>query len=121
MKQALIEKFQQGRPMAFSAEEADHLREALRAAVAVTLSADKAAVADDARVFDDLGMDSIDVFDVLDQLAEEFEVQVALEELPDGLVHGGEGATFDDFAEGILDYFRSQPATPQNNPQAASE
>jgi acyl carrier protein len=105
----MIEKFKQGRPLTFSEEEAAYLREALREAMAVTLAVDRAKVADDARIFDELGLDSIDVFDILDQLGERFEIQVALEELPNDVIHGGESATFRDFAEGLLAYFRTAP------------
>lgn len=113
MKEALIAKLKQPRPVDFTGEEAAYLRETLRQAVAVTLGADPAQVTDDARVYDDLGLDSIDVFDVLDQIGETFQVQVALEELPNEAIHGREGATFADFAEGILDYFRTPPRPPE--------
>lgn len=109
MNAALLAKFRQGRPIEFSAEEASYLAEALREAMAVTLSVDKAKITDDARVFDDLGLDSIDVFDILDQLGERFEISVALEEMPNEAVHGGANATFRDFAAGLLAYFRSAP------------
>jgi len=112
MDAQLIAKFQQGRPLDFSAEEAAHLRAALREAMAVTLSVDQAKITDDARVFDDLGLDSIDVFDILDQLGERFEITVALEEMPNEVVHGGESATFQDFAQGLLGYFQSAPKAP---------
>ena len=109
MNQALIEKFRRGRPLEFSPEEQAFLREALREAMAVTLSVDKAGIRDDARVFDDLGLDSIDVFDILDQLGERFEIQLALEELPNDVIRGGESTTFRDFAEGLLGYFSAPP------------
>lgn len=112
MQAQLIAKLKQGRPVAFTADEADHLREALREAMAVTLSVERAKITDDAKVFDDLGLDSIDVFDILDQLGERFEISVALEEMPNEVVHGGESATFRDFAEGLLAYFRSTPKVP---------
>jgi acyl carrier protein len=91
MQARVIAKLKQGRPVAFSAEEAQHLREALRQAMAVTLSLEPASITDDAKVFDDLGLDSIDVFDILDQLGERFEIAVALEELPNEVIHGGRG------------------------------
>ena len=109
MKEALIAKLQAGRPVALSAEEAALLVEALRQAVATTLEVPLEQVADDARVFDELGLDSIDVFDTLDQLSAEFEVPVALEELPEGVLRGGGETTFRDFAEGLLGYFREAP------------
>jgi acyl carrier protein len=110
VKAQLSAKLQGGRPVQLSAEEAAALVEALRQAVATTLELPLAELGDDARVFDDLGLDSIDVFDVLDQLAEQFEVQVALEELPETVLRGGASATFRDFAEGLLRYFRAPPA-----------
>ena len=113
MSDSLKSKLAAGRPVAFTEQEATALREALREAVAVTLGVEREAVANDARIFDDLGLDSIDVFDVLDQLAERYDVQVALEELPESLIHGVENATFDDFVEGIVDYFASAPAPPK--------
>jgi acyl carrier protein len=112
MKQALIAKLQAGRPVELSGTEADCLVEALRSAVATTLEVPLAEITDESRVFDDLGLDSIDVFDVLDQLSEEFEVPVVLEELPESFLRGNEGATFRRFAEGLLRYFREPPAPP---------
>ena len=109
MNERMIEKFKQGRPLTFSEEEGAYLCEALREALAVTLAVDKAKITDDARVFDELGLDSIDVFDILDQLGERFEIQVALEEMPNDVIRGGESATFRDFAEGLLGYFRTAP------------
>jgi acyl carrier protein len=110
MNAQLIEKFRRGRPLEFSVEEAAFLREALREAMAVTLAVDKSRISDDALVFDDLGLDSIDVFDIFDQLGERFEIQVALEEMPNEMIHGGERATFGEFAEGLLAYFRMPPS-----------
>jgi acyl carrier protein len=112
VKEHLIAKLQAPRPATFTDEEAALIREALREAVAVTLAVGKEQVGDDARIFDDLGLDSIDVFDVLDQLGEKFEIQMALEDLPNDMIRGGENATFRDFAEGILNYFRTPPRTP---------
>jgi acyl carrier protein len=112
--ESLIAKLQGTRPLEFTDGEAALIREALREAVAVALAIDKEKIADDAHIFDELGLDSIDVFDVLDQLGEKFEIQLALEELPNDMIRGGQNATFRDFAEGILDYFRATPrhATP---------
>jgi len=111
VKEKLIAKLQGKRPLEFTAEEAGVIREALREAMAVTLAVPREKVGDDARIFDDLGLDSIDVFDVLDQLGEKFEIQMALEELPNDMIRGGENGTFRAFAEGILNYFRSEPPT----------
>ena len=121
MNERLIEKLQGSRPVEFNEEEAGLLREALREAVAVTLSVGKEKVSDDARIFDELGLDSIDVFDVLDQLGEKFEMQVALEDLPNDMIRGGEAATFRDFADGILDYFRAPPKAPAPPTRASPE
>ncbi|HKI98788.1 MAG TPA: acyl carrier protein [bacterium] len=112
MKEALIAKLQAGRPVHLSESEAAYLTEALREAVATTLEVPVAEIADGSLVFDDLGLDSIDVFDVLDQLSEQFEVPVALEELPETFLRGNEGATFRSFAEGLLRYFREAPVPP---------
>ena len=109
MKVALIEKFNGPRPIAFSDEEVRYLRESLRKAVAIALGSDQTEVTDGALIFDDLGLDSVDVFDVLDQLGEEFEAQVALEEIPVDFIHGREGITFRDFADALLGYFGSPP------------
>ena len=110
----LIAKLQGKRPVEFTEAEAERIRDALREAMAITLAVPKDQVPDDARIFDDLGLDSIDVFDVLDQLGEKFEIQMALEELPNDMIRGGANGTFQDFAEGILDYFRAaqRPTTP---------
>jgi acyl carrier protein len=105
----LIAKLQGRRPVEITEGEAEVIRDALREAMAITLAVPKDKVADDARIFDDLGLDSIDVFDVLDQLGEKFEIQMALEELPNDMIRGGENGTFRDFAEGILNYFRTAP------------
>jgi len=107
--QALMAKLRAGRPVLLSPAEAERVVEALREAVAVVLERPAGELADDARLFDDLALDSIDVFDVLDQLAERFEAQVALEDLPAELIRGKEGLTFRDFAAGILAYFRTPP------------
>ena len=109
MKAALTAKLKQGRPVTLTAEEADYLVEALRAAMAVVLEVPPEKIADDTRVFDDLGLDSIDVFDLLDQLAEQFEVQVILEEMPESFLRGGEDTTFCNFAQGLLRYFSEPP------------
>ena len=107
--QALIAKLKQGRPVALAPDEVQALREALREAIAIVLDRPVHQVQDDARLFDDLALDSIDVFDVLDQLAERFDAQVALEELPTNLLRGEPEMTFTDFAQGILTYFASPP------------
>lgn len=134
MSDALAAKLRQGRPVRLTAEESALLVEALREAVATTLDVPLAEVGDDARVFDDLGLDSIDVFDVVDQLAERFGVTVPLEELPESVLRGGGGGseggspgddagtaagaaagapvTFRIFADGLLRYFREAPAPP---------
>jgi acyl carrier protein len=109
MDAAIIEKLRGGRPVALAAEESAHVVEALREAIGIVLEKPAAQIADDAQLFDALGLDSIDVFDVLDQLAERFEAAVALEDLPADLIRGKEGLTFRDFADGILTYFRTSP------------
>jgi acyl carrier protein len=109
VEQVLAAKLAQGRPVTFSLAESQVVTDALRAAMAVVLDCPPDAITDDARVFDDLGLDSIDVFDLLDQLAERFESPVELEQLPPALIRGQEGMTFADFAAGMLDYFRSAP------------
>ncbi len=120
MKNELIEKMKKGRPVAFTEPEADLFREEMRRAMAVTLERTVEDIADGSRVFDELGLDSVDVFDLLDQLAETFEVQVDLEELPEEMIYGREGMTFRDFADGIIAYFRQPPepapSPPPNSP-----
>lgn len=110
---AVVAKLQAGRPVAFTEVEAAYLVEALRQAVATALELPPAELTDDARLFDELGLDSIDVFDVLDQLSERFEVPLALEELPESFLRGGSEASFRDFAEGLLRHFRAPPAVPR--------
>lgn len=112
MRAAVIAKLQAGRPVQLTEPEAAHLVEALRQAIATTLEVPLARIADEARLFDELGLDSIDVFDVLDQLSAEFEVPVALEELPETFLRGEPDTTFRSFAEGLLRYFREAPAVP---------
>ena len=119
MKNELIEKMKKGRPVALTESEADLFREELRRTMAVTLERAAEDIADGSRVFDELGLDSVDVFDLLDQLAETFEVQVDLEELPEEMIYGREGLTFRDFADGIIAYFRQPPDSPANPPPAA--
>ncbi len=109
MQASLIAKLRAGRPVALSAAEEALLVEALRQAVATTLEVPLEEVADDSLVFDDLGLDSIDVFDTLDQLSEQFEVTVAVEELPETVLRGQRQTTFRQFAEGLLRYFRAPP------------
>ena len=118
--QALIAKLRAGRPVVLRPEESQRVVEALRGAIAVVLECQPEQVSDDAKLFDDLALDSIDVFDVLDQLAERFEAQVALEDLPAELIRGKEGLTFRDFADGMLTYFRTPPKTsPPGSPTEA--
>ena len=105
----IIEKLRAGRPVILAPEESARVVEALREAVAIVLEKPAQEIADNAQLFDVLGLDSIDVFDVLDQLAERFEASVALEDLPADLIRGKDGLTFKDFAEGILTYFRTSP------------
>jgi acyl carrier protein len=112
MKQAVSAKLQAGRPVRLGAEEAAYLVETLRGAVATTLELPPAEIADGSRIFDDLGMDSIDLFDVLDQLGQQLEVPMALDELPEAFLRGDAETTFRAFADGLLDYFRSPPAPP---------
>jgi acyl carrier protein len=110
LQQRIGEKLNQGRPVAFAAEEADHFREALREALGVTLDTSPANIADTADIFDELGVDSIDVFDMVDQLITRYKAPIALEELPPELLRGDAGLTFAGFAQGILDYFATPPA-----------
>jgi acyl carrier protein len=105
----LIAKLRAGRPVTMAPQDAARVVEALREAIGIVLEQPPGQIGDGARLFDDLGLDSIDVFDVLDQLAERFEAKVALEDLPADLVRGREGVTFRDFADGILAYFGSAP------------
>ena len=116
MKEAVIAKLQSGRPVQLTPEETALVVEALRDAVATTLELPREEIADGSRVFADLGLDSIDVFDVLDQLSERFEVPVALEELPETILRGDAETTFRAFAEALLRYFREAPAPPAGSP-----
>ena len=117
MTETLVAKLRGSRPMSLGEAEAALVREALREAMSVTLGIPKERIGDDARIFDELGLDSIDVFDVLDQIGERFEIQVALEELPNELLRGGGAATFRDFTDGILNYLRSAPKVqPETGP-----
>lgn len=109
LTQAITIKFSRGRPTSFTEEEAEHFRGALRSAMAVTLDCPASDISDDALIFDDLGVDSIDVFDIVDQLTVLYEAAIALEELPPELLAGGEGTTFRGFADGILAYYESEP------------
>lgn len=109
MSPNLPEKLRGGRPVALSVADAGVLREALRRAMATTLEVSLEEVADEALVFDDLGLDSIDVFDVLDQLAGEFDVALEPEDLPPDLIYGNEGLSFDQFVESLLSHLRSAP------------
>ena len=107
MSPTLPEKLRGGRPVALSEEDAGVLREVLRQAMATTLEVPLEEVADQALVFDDLGLDSIDIFDVLDQLAGEFDVALEPEDLPPDLIYGKEGLSFDQFVESLLSHLRS--------------
>ena len=110
VEQALIEKLAKGRPVAFTPEESGAVKDALREAMAVVLDCPVEDIGDNAKVFDDLALDSIDVFDLLDQLAERFESPaVELEQLPPELIRGSGDMTFAQFADGILAYFSSAP------------
>lgn len=109
MSEALKAKFGHGRPVDFTEAEAAAFVEAIREAVATVLERPVADVTDEALLFDELGLDSVDVFDLLDQLAERFEVQVEIETLPERLLRGDEQATFRGFAAGLVAYFRSAP------------
>lgn len=109
MESSLIEKLRKGRPVSLTREEEETLTESLREAMAKTLEVSVEEVSNDAKIFDVLGVDSIDVFDILDQLAEKFEVEVALEELPEAFVRGGEDTTFQDFATGLIGFFGTPP------------
>jgi acyl carrier protein len=109
MSPTLPDKLRGGRPVALSTEDAGVLRESLRRAMATTLEVALEEVADAALVFDDLGLDSIDVFDVLDQLAGEFDVALEPEDLPPDLIYGKEGLSFDQFVEILLSHLRSAP------------
>ena len=111
LQQQISEKLNQGRPVSFTAEEADHFREALREALAVTLDTKVSEISDGADMFDDLGVDSIDVFDMVDQLISRYEAPIALEEFPPALLRGDAGLTFAGFAQGILGYFAAPPAS----------
>ncbi len=51
------------------------------------------------------------MFDVIDQLAETFEVQVPLEEMPETFRRGEEGTTFQDFVRGLVHFLREPPRT----------
>lgn len=110
LQQRISEKLTQGRPVSFTTEEAEHFREALREALGVTLDTSPAEIGDGADIFDELGVDSIDVFDMVDQLITRYEAPIALEELPPELLRGDAGLTFAGFAQGILDYFATPPA-----------
>ena len=109
MQDALAEKLRQGRPVNLSGEEATFLREALRRAMATTLEIAPEDIRDDVLVFDDLGLDSIDTFDLLDQLAEQFDVKLEPDELPEDMIYGKEGLRFREFVELLLTHFRTAP------------
>lgn len=109
METGLIEKLKKGRPISLTREEEGLLIEALRKAMAKTLEMPVEELSDDAKIFAALGVDSIDVFDILDQMGEQFEVEVPLEELPESFVRGGDETTFLDFANGLLKFFSTPP------------
>lgn len=109
MKDALAEKLRQGRPVNFTGEEAALLHEALRRAMATTLEIAPEDIRDDALVFDELGLDSIDAFDLLDQLAEQFDVKLEPDDLPAEMIYGKEGLRFREFVELLLTHFRATP------------
>jgi len=102
VKDAVAAKLRHGAPLHLSAEETAYLVEILRSAMAATLEVPSAEIGDDARVFADLGLDSIDVFDVLDQLTERFEVPLTLEQMPESMLKGDPDVTFRAFAEALL-------------------
>ncbi len=106
MDAELGEKLKHGGPVTFTPEEERYLRELLRAAMATTLECTPETIGDDARVFDELGLDSIDVFDLLDQVSERLDVAMPLESLPPEFIRGNPQTTFLAFAEEILDFFR---------------
>ena len=114
MASSLIEKLQKGRPVSFTSEDEETLKNTLREAMANTLEIPVEEVSNDAQIFEVLGLDSIDVFDILDQLAEKFEVDVPLEELPEAFVRGGEETTFLDFANGLIGFFGTPPRGVKN-------
>ena len=109
MSTSLAEKLRGGRPVELSGEEETVLREALRGAMATALELPREDVADEALIFDDLGLDSIDVFDMLDQLAGELDVTLEPEDLPPDLIYGKEGLRFDQFVASLLAHLRSPP------------
>ncbi len=109
MKDAMAEKLRLGRPVNFTGEEAAYLHEALRRAMATTLEIEPEDIHDDALVFEDLGLDSIDAFDLLDQLAEQFDVNLEPDDLPAEMIYGKEGLHFRDFVELLLTHFRTTP------------
>lgn len=112
MSSTLAEKLRGGRPVNFSGEEAEMLGEALRGAMATALEISRDEIADEALIFDELGLDSIDMFDVLDQLAEEFDLALELDDLPPDLIYGKEGLRFDQFVQSLLAHLRSAPEDP---------
>lgn len=121
LTQAITKKLSRGRPASLTEEEAEHFRAALRSAMAVTLDCAAGDISDDALIFDSLGLDSIDVFDIVDQLTVLYEAAIALEELPAEILAGGEGTTFRSFADGILAYYESEPAEASGAAEAGEE
>lgn len=108
-KNDLIEKLKVGRPVAISPEEGEMVREEVRRAMAITLACKEGEIADEARIFDELGLDSVDVFDLVDQLVDTFEMTVELDQLPEEMIYGRDDMTFHDFADGLIRYFQSAP------------
>ncbi len=102
---ALAAKLREPPPIELTADEEALLIDALRQAVAETLQIAPDAVPDDARIFDELGLDSIDVFDALDQLAARFDVAMEVESLPVELLRGTAGMTFREFAATLVGHF----------------
>ncbi len=109
---SLSAKLAAGPPVAFTPEEEQIFREAVRKAMAVTLECEPEEITDLALVFDDLGLDSIDVFDLMDQLSEEFQAPFEPEHLPEEMIFGGEGVTFGEFCQGMVDFLKHPPTEP---------
>jgi len=109
MKERLMGKLAGPRPLHLEPEEAAHLTEALREAVSVALEIELSKVQDSTCLVEDLGLDSIDLFDVLDQLGETYGIQLALDALPEEWLRGSSDATFLEFASGLIKYFASPP------------
>ena len=111
LAEKLRQRFTDGKAVGLSAAESACFQAVLRQAVAVTLECEASDISDESLLFSDLGLDSIDVFDLLDQLSETFEIVIELEALPEELLKGGESITFSEFSQAFLSYFQ-QPASP---------